>query len=102
MCGSGTELPCIATSMPSLSMCMHTLNGSVDVRICACMLVFCSKGTSKNEKAKAIAYGALFLSREGRPATTPVVRLVEGGETTAFDSCFDGAYAFAVLLSSLR
>jgi hypothetical protein len=47
-----------------------------------------SKLTSVGEKAKAMSYAALFLQREQRPASTPVVRIVEGGETAAFDAAF--------------
>jgi len=52
--------------------------------------VWVGKGASKEEKAKSMLYAARYLDDNNRPITTPVVRVVEGGEPRAFDKIFTG------------
>jgi len=47
------------------------------------------KGTTKKERANAIKYATDYLKQQGRPAYTPVVRVLEGAEPTAFNKSFD-------------
>jgi len=47
------------------------------------------KGTTKKERANAIKYATDYLKKQGRPAYTPVVRVLEGAEPPAFFKSFD-------------
>jgi len=47
------------------------------------------KGTTKKEKANAIKYATDYLKKQGRPAHTPVVRVLEGAEPSSFFKNFD-------------
>jgi len=47
------------------------------------------KGTTKKERAGAIKYATDYLKEKGRPAYTPVVRVLEGAEPPAFFKSFD-------------
>jgi len=48
------------------------------------VFVWVGKETSKAEKSKALEYAELYLASQQRPSTTPILRLVQGGETDAF------------------
>jgi len=48
------------------------------------LIVWVGKGASKKERALAIQYATLFLQHAKRPLGTPIVRLQEGQENTAF------------------
>jgi len=45
--------------------------------------------TSKKERANAIKYATDYLKEKGRPAYTPVSRVLEGAEPPAFGKAFD-------------
>jgi gelsolin len=47
------------------------------------------KGTTKKERAGAIKYATDYLKNKGRPAWTPVSRVLEGAEPAAFFKSFD-------------
>jgi gelsolin len=47
------------------------------------------KGTTKKERANAIKYATDYLKNKGRPAYTPVSRVLEGAEPPAFFKSFD-------------
>jgi len=47
------------------------------------------KGTTKKERANAIKYATDYLKKQGKPAYTPVVRVLEGAEPAAFFKNFD-------------
>jgi len=47
------------------------------------------KGTTKKEKANAIKYATDYLKKHGKPAHTPVVRVLEGAEPASFFKNFD-------------
>jgi len=48
------------------------------------LYVWVGKGTTKNEKAKAIVYATSYLKHNKRPNSTPISRVLEGGESAAF------------------
>jgi len=46
------------------------------------------KGATKDEKNKALGYAQDYLTKNNRPAWTPISRVLEGGEPTAFFNQF--------------
>ncbi|MES1908104.1 MAG: hypothetical protein MHM6MM_001103 [Cercozoa sp. M6MM] len=82
------ELVC--TQLPSVTR--DSLN-SVDVFLLDMgvqIFVFVGEGSSKAEKANAMQYATGFVTQTGRPAYTPITRIVEGGdEPAAFTKAFD-------------
>jgi gelsolin len=46
------------------------------------------KGSSPQEKAKALAYADLYLKKYNRPALTPISRVLEGGENEQFEAAW--------------
>jgi len=52
------------------------------------LFAWVGKNASKIERASAIANCEKFLGTNGRPITTPVTRIVDGGETPLFKSYF--------------
>jgi len=47
------------------------------------------KGTTQKERANAIKYATDYLKKQGRPAYTPVIRVLEKNEPPAFVKQFD-------------
>jgi len=47
------------------------------------------KGTTKKERANAIKYATDYLKNKGRPAYTPVVRVLQDAEPASFFKAFD-------------
>lgn len=52
------------------------------------VFVWIGKGATKEEKSKGMSYGADYLKQHGRPSWTPLTRVVENAEDTAFKACF--------------
>ena len=48
------------------------------------IFVWIGKKTTAEEKKSGMTIAASFLEQEGRPATTPVTRILESGETSVF------------------
>jgi len=46
------------------------------------------KGSSAQEKSKALAYADLYLKHYNRPPLTPIARVLEGGENEQFEASF--------------
>jgi len=46
------------------------------------------KGSSLQEKAKALSYSQLYLTKYSRPPNTPISRVLEGGENEQFETSF--------------
>jgi len=46
------------------------------------------KGSSSQEKSKALAYADLYLKKYNRPTLTPICRVLEGGENEQFEAAF--------------
>jgi len=46
------------------------------------------KGATKEEKNKALGFAQQYLNDQGRPAYTPISRVLEGGEPKTFDMHF--------------
>jgi len=59
----------------------------------ASLYVWVGLGANKDERASAFKYANDYLSKSGRPLTTPVVRVVEGSTNPGFESVFGGAVA---------
>lgn len=53
------------------------------------VFVYVGKKTSKNEQHNAISFAEKFAKQKGHPDTTPITRIVEGGESQAFLNGFD-------------
>jgi gelsolin len=54
------------------------------------IFVWIGKKASKQERANGIKYGVSYLQQQGRPADTPVQRIVQDGEPKNFFPNFDG------------
>jgi hypothetical protein len=48
------------------------------------LFVWIGSGTSSGEKREAMATAARFLQQSGRPASTPVARVMQGSEPASF------------------
>jgi len=48
------------------------------------------KGASVGEKSKALSFAQEYVTKHGKPAHTPVIRILEGGENEVFESFIDG------------
>jgi len=48
------------------------------------------KGASVGEKKKALSFAQEYVVKHGKPAHTPVIRILEGGENEVFESFIDG------------
>jgi len=46
------------------------------------------KGSSAQEKSKALSYADLYLKKYNRPSLTPISRVLEGGENEQFETAF--------------
>jgi gelsolin len=46
-------------------------------------------GASKAERAGGIKYATDYLTKEGRPLTTPIIRVLDGSEPATFHKAFD-------------
>jgi hypothetical protein len=53
------------------------------------MFVWVGNGANKEERSQAFNYANAYLSQNGRPMTTPVVRVVEGSNNAAFEAVFN-------------
>jgi gelsolin len=47
------------------------------------------RGASKAERAGGIKYATDYLTKEGKPLTTPILRVLEGAEPPSFHKSFD-------------
>jgi len=56
----------------------------------ASLYVWVGLGANKEERASAFKYANDYLSKNGRPLTTPCVRVVEGSTNPGFESTFGG------------
>jgi len=56
----------------------------------ASLYVWVGLGANKEERASAFKYANDYLSKVGRPLTTPVVRVVEGSTNPGFEGTFGG------------
>lgn len=56
----------------------------------ASLYVWVGLGATKEERGQAFKYANDYLSKQGRPLTTPVVRVVEGSTNPGFDSAIGG------------
>lgn len=54
------------------------------------LYVWIGLGATKEERGQAFKYANDYLTRSGRPLTTPVVRVVEGSTNPGFESAFGG------------
>jgi hypothetical protein len=52
------------------------------------IFVWIGKGATKDERNKGMSHGAQYLASSGRPAFTPLTRIIESGETPLFKSYF--------------
>lgn len=54
------------------------------------LFLWVGKGASQEERSKSMLYAIRLLSTMKKPATTPITRLVQGGETDTFKTYFQG------------
>jgi gelsolin len=50
--------------------------------------VYIGRGASHGEKRECMKIASAYMTSNNRPMTTPVVRILQGGETSAFNSYF--------------
>lgn len=51
--------------------------------------VWIGKGASAGEKSKGLSIAQNYLTKAGKPAWTPISRILEGGENETFEANFE-------------
>eukprot|EP01006_Ploeotia_vitrea_P035635 TRINITY_DN65915_c11_g6_i1.p1 TRINITY_DN65915_c11_g6~~TRINITY_DN65915_c11_g6_i1.p1 ORF type:complete len:647 (+),score=385.59 TRINITY_DN65915_c11_g6_i1:84-2024(+) len=71
-----------------LDMSLLDKNDVFIVDVGTCVFTWVGEGASKQERKAAMKYASSYLDENERPITTPIVRVVQGGETLAFKNAF--------------